>query len=374
MSEPAATTGSQKVSPLLEIQESLGAIAGETHDWKMAERYGDPLEEHARVRKSAGLLDLSYCGAIAVGGKEGSQFLNGLVTNDVKSLETGNGIHAAFLTGHGKVRALCRVLRLEDEFLILNDPQTHEKVYKYIFPFSYAGDFKVREVTDEYRLLSVAGPKAAQVMREVCFEPVPKLEAHQWVDTLIAGQQVKVVQSNHTGEKGCDILVASAGLRDVWEFILMKGDFHSIGPVGFRALDWLRVEAGIPVYGIDADESNMMLELGLADAVSFTKGCYTGQEAVAMATYRGHISKRLSGLVLAGQKVPLAGSEIFKDDKQVGHVTSAIFSPSRNKVIALGYLKYGHFDPGNEVEIRGGDELLRAVVSELPFIRIEKFL
>ncbi|HEU4387587.1 MAG TPA: glycine cleavage T C-terminal barrel domain-containing protein, partial [Blastocatellia bacterium] len=184
-----------------------------------------------------------------------------------------------------------------------------------------------------------------------------------------AGHQVKVVRSNHTGEMGFDILVEASGLRDVWEFALMKGEFHSIVPVGFRALDWLRVEAGIPVYGVDADEGNMMLELGLADAVSFTKGCYTGQEAVAMATYRGHISKKLSGLVLADRNVPPAGSQVYKEDTQIGHVTSAVLSPALDKVIALAFLKYGFFSPGTEVEVRLEGETSKAEVVELPFYR-----
>jgi folate-binding protein YgfZ len=332
----------------------------------MAESYGDPAAEHSRVRSTAGLLDLTCCGAICVSGKESIQFLNGLVTNDVKLLEKGKGLRAAFLTGHGKVRALCRVLGLGDEFLILNDPQTHEKVFKYIFPFSYAGDFKVRDTTDQFRVLSVQGPRAAQVMREICFEPVPKLDEHHWIATLVAGHQVKIVRSNHTGEMGFDILVPTAGLRDVWEFTLMKGEFHSIGPVGFGALEVLRIEAGIPAYGVDADESNMMLELGLADAVSFTKGCYTGQEAVAMATYRGHISKKLSGLVFSERIVPSPGSDVYKDDKQIGHVTSSVLSPTLGKAIALAYIKYGFFDPGIDVEVQGAPSVASGHLGHQP--------
>ena len=156
-----------------------------------------------------------------------------------------------------------------------------------------------------YRTLSIQGPQALLVMKEISFEPVPALEEHEWTETIIAGHHVLVVRASHTGEQGFDILVPEAGLQDVWDFILLKGAFHEIAPVGLRALDSLRIEAGIPVYGIDADDTNMMLELGLTDAVSFTKGCYTGQEAVAMATYRGHVSKKLSGLLIADETLPI---------------------------------------------------------------------
>lgn len=356
-------------TPLYESEKELGARFGDSYGWEMAQFYSNQLEEHRQVRGAVGLIDLSYYGAIKVGGKEAVQFLNGLVTNDVKSLSKGEGMRAAFLTGHGKVRALCRVLGLEDEYLIINDPQTHDKVFKYIFPFSYAGDFKVEDVSDKYRTLSVQGPKSGLVMKEICFEPVPSLEESAWAGNTIAGQQVLVSRASHTGEIGFDILVPASGLKDVWDFILLKGSFHSIAPVGMQALESLRIEAGIPVYGIDADENNMMLELGIADAVSFTKGCYTGQEAVAMATYRGHVSKRLSGLAVAGGVVPERGDKVLKDAKEIGHITSSLKSETLGGVIALGYIKYGFFDSGNEVEVETKGERLPAKVVELPFYK-----
>jgi glycine cleavage system T protein len=359
-------------TPLFEPQERLGASFGEVFGWVMARDFGDPVEEQRRVRNAAGLIDLSFCGAIKVGGKEGAQFLHGLITNDVKGLEKGQGVRAAFLSGHGKIKAFCRVLCLGQEYLIINDPHTHDKIYKYVFPFSYAGDFKAEDVSDQYRILSVQGQKAQSVMKEVCFEPIPPLAEQAWVESLIAGQQVLVVRASHTGETGYDILVRAEGLKDLWDFILMKGEFHSVAPVGQTALDRLRIEAGMPVYGVDVDENNMMLEAAIADAVSFTKGCYTGQEAVAMATYRGHVSKKLSGLAIASDIVPSAGDTILKDDKEIGKVTSAIYSDSLGAVIALGLVKYGFFDPGTALEVIYGGEHLPATVVELPFYRAEK--
>src|SRR5436853_73759 len=226
---------SPKSSPLVDAQKSLNAQFSDVSGWTMARTYGDPVQEHQAVRERVGLIDLSYYGVIKVGGREAAQFLNGLVTNDVKTL------------------------------------------------------------------------------------------------------------ASHTGESGYDLLIPDSGLKDIWDFILLKGAFHGLAPVGLDALNALRIEAGIPAYGIDVDESNMMLELGMADAVSFTKGCYTGQEAVAMATYRGHISKKLSGLLIEGDRIPIAGSKISKDGKEIGQVTSAIPSISIGGVIALAYIKYGFF-------------------------------
>lgn len=359
-----------KRSPLNDAQRALGASFDRIYAWEIAESYSDPALEHFAVRANAGLIDLSYRGAIKIWGGEATQFLNGLVTNNVKSLVKGKGMRAAFLTGHGKVKAFCRVFNLGEGYLVINDPQTHEQVLSYIFPFSYAGDFRVKDVSEEYRSISVQGPKSQLIMKESCFEPVPSLAEHDWFETLIAGHRAFVAKVSHTGDLGFDIFVPSAALKDVWDFVLLKGSFHSIVPFGLRALDSLRIEAGIPEYGVDVDESNMMLETGLSDAVSFDKGCYTGQEAVAMATYRGHISKRLSGLAIQGDIVPERHDPVVKDGKEIGFVTSALRSPSLGSVIALAYIKYGFFDPGNSVEVQTESARAPASIVEPPFYRI----
>jgi glycine cleavage system T protein len=367
MSEPIQET--IRKSPLFDTQKEMGAEFDQFYGWEMARSFDNPNNEYNSVRTGVGLIDLSFCGAIQVGGKEAIQFLNGLVTNDVKALSAGKGMRAAFLTGHGKVRALCRVFGLGEEFLIINDPQTHEKIFKYVFPFSYAGDFKVEDVSDRHRIVSVQGPASLQVMKEVCFEPVPSLDENEWIETIIAGHHVKVARASHTGEIGFDIFVPAAGLKDMWDFILLKGKFHSIVPVGLNALEMLRIEAGIPVYGKDVDETNMMLETGLADAVSYTKGCYTGQEAVAMATYRGHVSKRLSGLAIASDIVPSSGDKLSKAGKEIGYVTSAMRSETLGAVIALAYVKYGYFESGTSVEVQTETETVPATIVDLPFYR-----
>src|SRR5713226_1081302 len=354
-------------SQLYESQREFAAMFGLYHGWEMAQLYSNAAQEHLAVRANGGLVDTSYRGAIKVYRSEAIQFLNGLVTNNVKTLAVGKGMRAAFLTGHGKVKALCRVFNLGNAYLIINDPQTHEAVFKYVFPFSYAGDFKVEDVSDEYRSLSVQGPKSHLIMKEICFEPVPSLAEHDWFETLIAGHRAVVTRASHTGELGFDIFVPASELNDVWDFILLKGDFHSIAPFGLEALNTLRIEAGIPVYGVDIDETNMMLETGLQDAVSLTKGCYTGQEAVAMATYRGHMSKKLSGLAVAGDVVPSPRDIVKKDGKEIGFVTSALHSPSLGSVVALAYVKYGFFEPGNALEIQSGSAIVPALVVELPF-------
>lgn len=367
-SEETAT----KRSPLSEEQKKLGGRFGLVDGREVVLSYSTPGSEYRLVRDHVGVVDLSHCGIIKVSGSEAEKFLNGLVTNDVKSLSKGCGMRAGFLTGHGKVRALCRILGLGDSYLIINDPQTHDKVYQYVFPFSYAGDFKVEDVTTQYAMLSVQGPKSLLVLKEVCFEPVSSMDEHQWSDAIIGGHNTMVVKSSLTGDAGYDILAPIDAAVDVWDFILLKGGFHGIRPFGLEAFDLLRFEAGVPRYGIDVDESNMMLEIGLGDAVSFTKGCYTGQEAVAMATYRGHVSKKLSGLALEGDAVPARGDKVLSQTREVGTVTSAMRSDGLGRVIAMAYIKYGFFEPGSPLEIQNEHGPLQATIVEMPFVEAKE--
>ena len=357
-----------KRSNLYISEKAVGAIFAENWNWEMPAAFGDVEKEVKTVRHAVGLIDLSFHGAVRVGGKEATQFLQGLVTNDVKSLTTSKGMQAAFLTGHGKVKAFCYILSFGEEFLIVNDPQTHEKVFDYVFQFSYAGDFQVEDVSEQFKLLSVQGPNSLLVMKEICFEPVPELPEYGWIETLIAGHRVMVVKHSRTGELGFDILAHQDHLQDIWDFVLLKGTFHSIIPFGTDALDILRIEAGNPVYGVDITEANMILEANLPDAVSFTKGCYTGQEAVAMATYRGHVSKRLSSLLFDGVVQVVAGDKVYKGEKEIGFLSSVVNSVTLGKTIALSCLKYGFFDLGTTVEVKSDTNSYRANVVNHPFI------
>jgi folate-binding protein YgfZ len=354
---------------LIDRHRQAGAEFEDWYGWQMPSRYQPEEAEQDAVRKTVGLIDLSYHGVIRIGGSEGTKFLMGLVTSDVNGLTQGKGGPSAFLTGHGKVRGLCRILSLGSEYLVVNDPQTHDKIFKYVFPFSYAGDFHVADVSAEHRILSVQGPRALLVMKEVCFEPIPDLVEGDWFRTRIAGHQVLVASVSRTGEDGFDIFAPEDALTDIWDFLLLKGDFHQIKAVGQQALEALRIEAGKLVYGKDVDETNMMLETGLTEAVSFTKGCYTGQEAVAMAHYRGHPSKRLMGLLLDGATVPEPGARVLSGEKELGQVTSALNSRSVGQVIALAYLKWGTAPSGSHVEVDtvGGKSI--ATVRDLPLYR-----
>ncbi|MBI4482292.1 MAG: aminomethyl transferase family protein, partial [Acidobacteria bacterium] len=156
---------------------------------------------------------------------------------------------------------------------------------------------------------------------------------------------------------------------ELWQELIAMGERFSLRPVGWEAYQVLRVEAGIPLFGTDMDESHMPLEAGLEHALSTTKGCYVGQEVMARILYRGHVNRKLTGLRLQGGKVPEKGSTIVAGDKEIGQVTSAVFSPALGQPIALGYVRREFLTPGSKVEVKFNGDSASAEVVTLPFYR-----
>jgi folate-binding protein YgfZ len=194
-----------------------------------------------------------------------------------------------------------------------------------------------------------------------------RLLGHAMVN--IEGSVVCVVNADHTGEGGFDLIIQAADMLTIGRRLSAAEEKFSAAWIGAEALNVLRVEAGIPQYGIDFNEDNLLLEVGLEHAVSFTKGCYLGQEVVERIRSRGHVNKKLVGLLLEGQTAVAAGSVIEAGEKTVGTVTSSVISPRRRQPIALAYLHKDFWTPGTEVRVRAGESKDRATVAALPFVR-----
>jgi folate-binding protein YgfZ len=374
-------------SPLGDTHASLGATMAERNGWSVPESYGDVLLEYAAVREcGAGLLDLSSRGRILVGGTEAVQFLNGLITNDMKTLAVGSWMPAAFPNVQGRLIASVRVVRLADEvngtdknvcpaFLLDTEAETHEQVLKTIQRFTFAGDFRVTDITNQTALISLQGKTAPEVMRSILGEKAASLAVNRTMQIVQIAQQgevtgdvfdrVTVLRATHTGEHGFDLIVNSEQAPGIWKALQKAG----ARPLGYEALEILRIEAGHPRYGVDMDETNVVTE-ALDDAVSYTKGCYIGQEIIARIKYRGHVAKRLSGVLFDGPARVAAGATIKSaEDKEIGRITSSTYSPHLGRTVALGYLKYDFTAPGTSVAVISGEGKLPGQVIELPFLR-----
>jgi folate-binding protein YgfZ len=356
-------------SPLRDSHRQLGAISGERDGCLVPLSYGDVLAEYAAVRDGgAGLIDLSSRGRVEVSGAEAVQFLNGLITNDMKMLEDNSWMPAAFPNVQGRLLASVRVIRRGDSFLFDTESATHAVVLKTLERFTLAGDFRVRDMTHETACLSVQGKDAARIVGATLGESAANIARRGALVLSSQGTDVTVIRATHTAEDGFDVVISAGEAPKLWEAFTKAG----ARPVGFGALDILRVEAGVPRYGVDMNETNVVLEAALDEAVSYTKGCYIGQEIIARIHWRGHVAKRLTGLILDDNKathVPRGSKIKTPEGKEIGRVTSSTFSPRLKRGVALGYVKYDYLSPGTEVIIATEDGEQAARVAELPMVR-----
>lgn len=350
---------------LNDLHVRSGATMKEQDGWSVPASYGDELFEYAAVReRGAGLIDLSSRGRFHVTGSEAVQFLNGLITNDVKALPENQWMPAAFPNVQGRLIASVRLGRLKDGFLIDTEPPTRQKVWQTIQRFTLAGDFHVTDITEKMSLLSIQGKQANEIVRSVVGEsaaalPKQGLAQAKWLD-----HELTVIRTSHTAEDGFDLLVDVEHAQPLWQALTEKG----ARPVGYNAFEILRIEAGVPRYGVDVDETNVVTE-ALEDAVSYSKGCYIGQEIIARIKYRGHVAKKLAGIVVDGTVKVEHNLKIASiDNNEIGRITSTTVSPHLGCTIALGYVKYDYIAPGTEVKLLSNDQAIPARVTELPFV------
>ena len=373
MSETAEQVLTRKLA-LDETHRRAGAVMVERDGYSLPASYGDAAAEYEAVRggEGAGLIDLSARGRVEVSGKDAVQFLNGLITNDVKTLAGGAWMLCAFPNPQGRLIAFARVWRApgDDAFLFDTEPATRAAVFKNLERFSPAGDFRVGDTTERSAQLSVQGARAASVVSSALGEDLASV-ARGGVAVVERGGGVVVARATHAGEDGFDLVVEADRARSLWDALAAAG----ARPVGQDALEVLRVEAGVARYGVDVDATNVVLEAGADEAVSYTKGCYVGQEIIARIHWRGHVAKRLAGLLPADEDGAGAsltpGAKIKSADasREIGRVTSVVFSPRLRKQIALGVVKYDFLAAGTEVLIEGGRGASPARVAGLPFVR-----
>jgi aminomethyltransferase len=347
---------------LHDVHRERGASFGEIDGWEVPLHYGDPAAEYRAMRERVGVIDRSMLGKVTVTGRDRQAFLQGMLTNDVKGLTAGKGTGAAFLDALGKVMVLLSVYALDDRLLIELPPSFTEKTLERLDHFLISEKVYFEAVYSAFAIVAVQGPAAADLLSRLAGRTLV-LAPYEHVEVAIAGEPVRVIHRREGGVAGFHCWTAAAHGGALWAAIA-----DVAVPVGMQALDTLRVEAGIPWYGHDVDETLIFPETRLEQLVSFTKGCYIGQEVVARVKYRGHINRGLSGMVLEGDRVPAAGARVVAEGKEIGRVTSAVRSFALGRPIALGYVRREHFEPGSPVDVDDGGVILQAKVAALPFV------
>jgi tRNA-modifying protein YgfZ len=309
--------------------------------------------DYRTITEACGLLDRSERGKLALTGGDVRSFLQGQVTNDIEGLADGAGCYAAFLTPKGKMLGDLRILAAGDELLLDTERVALQGLFNMIRRFSIGYDVKLHKRTLERGLLSLVGPDAAVVAGA---DSLPRDEhAHAVVEIPSGGVVARAIRT----DVGVDLLCSAEDVD------ALRGALEDAGAQGVSeaAVEVLRIEHGRPRYGMDLDDSVIPQEAGLnARAVSFTKGCYVGQETVARLYYRGKPNRQLRGVLLSGPAS--TGAELSFEARVVGRLASVAVSP-RLGPIGLALVRR-EAPPGSTVAVADGGDVV-GEVTELPF-------
>jgi folate-binding protein YgfZ len=341
------------------------------------------LDAYTAARQRAGLVDRADRARIVVSGADRAAFLQGLLTNDIVALKAGQGCYAAYLTAQGRMIADLYVYELGDVLLLTLHRDVKDAVMTKLDQVIFSEDVQLGDVTETFAQIAMVGPAAASMAAGVLDLPAetlhgmpehgnfrttwrasPKLPGVHSSEGGAGSSPAIVTRAGDTGEPGFDLFVERVHAEALKTSLMAAGAIE-VDPATAEAI---RIESGVPLFHHDMDEDTIPLEAGIESrAISFSKGCYVGQEVVIRVLHRGHgrVARKLVGLRLEGDRVPQEGSVIRAGDREVGRVTSSTQSPALRQPIALGYVHRDFIEPGAKVTVDGA----AAEVVALPFVR-----
>lgn len=321
------------------------------------------LTEYQRARESVAALDTNYRAIVFLEGADRVRYLNAVTSNNIQALAPGQGAPALLLNPQGHILAELECYALPDRLLLLSHAMVRERTVSTLNKFIIMDDATLDDATERLASVALEGPKAAAIAKELAGADVAASAEFTILEAKLGPIACHIVRRSNFGSIGVEFIVARAELPAVWRMLVEAARARGGGPVGYAALNALRLEAGIPWFSYDFDDTVIPQEAALENShISFTKGCYTGQEIVERVRSRGHVNRRRVGLRFSGQVPPENGTKLLAEGKDAGHVTSAAFSPALSDAIGMGYLRREHNSVGSEVEWSGG----LSTVIELP--------
>ena len=338
-------------------------------EWLVPWRIGAVEEEHRALREGVGLVDYSTQAMLECRGTDRAGFLHRLLTNDLRRLSPGRGCRAALLTPSAKLLAELLVLADAEALWLVCDLPRAAVVAEALERYRFSEEVLVTDHERRRAVLALEGPRTLELLTRLAGADISLPAPGDHVATAFQGLPVWLIRHAVAGGTGVLCVVDAGHAEAAWELLQQRGRAHDLRPVGWEAFNAARIEAGVPWFGLDMDETTLLPETGLeAVAVSDAKGCYIGQEIIARMQTYGSPSKKLMGLLVEGRGAAGSGDRIEREGLEAGWVTSGCWSPALRRPIAMGYVKRGAYEPGTSVEIVGAGGRVAATVAERPLV------
>jgi folate-binding protein YgfZ len=358
-------------SLLHDIQKEGQVAFGEVDGWLMPRVYENIKREYLSAKGTVGVMDRSNFGRLRVTGAKRFDLLGRLTTNDLRGIAPGQGAQTCLLTDKGRILDDLRLYAGEDHYVLVTSPGNQLRVKETIERLRFRDDVTIEDITPVTAMISLFGPQSPHLLEGVTHaHGLGALPPHHHAVVAVDQRSFTAARTADVGGGGFNLIVAGEAAAQVWKTLLGRGDPYGVSPLGEEAYEMVRIETGLPRFGRELTEEYNPLEARLDAAISWTKGCYVGQEVIARLDSRQKISKLLVGLWLEPGPVPEAGSPIESPDRpgsEVGRLTSVSPSLDFRRVIGLGYVRNERSNPGTLLVVASPEDRVNAEVAALPF-------
>ena len=336
--------------------------------WEMPVQYSGVIEEHRAVRSRAGLFDVSHMGEIEVRGEGATEFCQRMSANDVSRMAVFQAQYNLLLNERGGVIDDVIFYRLQpDAYFICVNASNSDRDFAWIA--AHAADrVEVENVSAKYAQLALQGPRAEKILQPLIAAGLSGLKSFRFEFANVASIRCLVARTGYTGEDGFELYCNAAEAARLWSALLETGAPEGLMPAGLGARDTLRLEKAYPLYGHELDESTTPLEAGLEWVIKWSKPDFIGREALLRQKQRG-VERKLIGLEMLELGIARGGYALFKNDLNIGRVTSGTKSPSLGQAIGVGYVAIEHAGLGNVIDVEIRSRRIPAKIVSTPFYR-----
>jgi folate-binding protein YgfZ len=343
-------------TPLLNEHRAAHAQLAEYHGCLLPERFSDLQAEYRAAKETVAIFDTNWHAIFSLSGPDRVRYLNAVVSNDIKSVGEAYGTRALLLNPQGHILAELEVYALAEKLLVRTHASVRERTFATLDKYIIMDDVTMEDLTDQLGSFAVEGPQAGTVVAQACGLALEGFSEFANEELPIDGVPSHLIRRSHFGGMGAEIIAPREHLGLLWQSMHARVHAAHGTSIGMATLNALRLEAGLPWFPDDYNDTVIPHEASLeATHVSFTKGCYTGQEIVERVRSRGHVNRRRVLLTFSGEAAPAPGTKLRVADAEVGYVTSAAFSPvTTGKALGMGYVRREHNAAGGVLEFDGG--------------------
>ena len=341
-------------TPLAATHLAAGAKMGVWLGCTMPDEFGDAAAEYRYARETVALIEKNYRAYLSFTGPDRVRYLNAILTNNIKDLAANRGNVSLLLNAQGHILAEIETYAFADRLFCVSYAMIRERLLEWLDKYIIMDDVTLTDETARYGTLALEGPKAAATVQELSGIDLTKSDDLSSHGGTVGSLPCRIVKRSPGGVPGAEFVVESGELAGLWQILSEAARKHGGGPMGYTALSGLRLAQGVPWFGYDFGEKQIPHEAGLQDShISYTKGCYTGQEIVERVRSRGQVNRRRVELLFSDDAVPEPEAPLTLDGKEVGYVTRAARAWDPPRVLGTGYARKEANAPGTVLQCGG---------------------